>query len=165
MKFLLIVLICSLFTCCTKKTEQVGEQKTKKDTTEISGVKKDSLKTTGTKKENLKPVNTQIDSSFIKLTYEQKQGKYVFLKYCSVCHGEQGKGNGFNAFNLNPKPRNFTDSSYMSKINDSQLIDVISKGGRGVNKSQLMPSWKGTLKSDDIQFVVKYVRFLSTQNH
>jgi len=33
------------------------------------------------------------------LTYEQQQGKILYTKYCSVCHGEQGKGDGFNAYN------------------------------------------------------------------
>jgi mono/diheme cytochrome c family protein len=165
MKFLLIILICSLFISCTKKIEKVGEQNPKKDTNGISDVKKDSSKTTGTKKEKIKPTETQTDSSYVKLTYEQKQGKYFFIKYCAICHGEQGSGNGFNAFNLNPKPGNLSDSSYMSKINDSQLIEVISKGGKGVNKSPLMPAYNRTLKNDAIQFVADYVRFLSGQKH
>lgn len=35
------------------------------------------------------------------------QGKELFQKNCSSCHGEQGKGDGVAGVNLNPKPRNF----------------------------------------------------------
>lgn len=92
------------------------------------------------------------------LGYEERQGKYIYLKYCAVCHGMEGKGDGFNAYNLDPKPRDFTDSTYMKTLSDARLIETISEGGRGVNKSPLMPSWGATLSKDDILYLLYYLR-------
>ncbi|HMD14577.1 MAG TPA: c-type cytochrome [Bacteroidota bacterium] len=96
------------------------------------------------------------------LTYEQRQGKYLYTKYCSVCHGDEGKGDGFNAFNLDPKPRDFTDAKYMNVLDDQRLAETITFGGRGVNRSPLMPSWGGRLNKDQIQYLIAYVRTFSS---
>ena len=92
------------------------------------------------------------------LRYEQRQGKHLYTKYCAVCHGIEGKGDGFNSYNLDPKPRNFTDTIYMSAFSDTHLLETIREGGRGVNKSPLMPSWEGRLKREEIEYVVLYIR-------
>ena len=93
-------------------------------------------------------------------TYEQRQGRHLFLKYCAVCHGTEGKGDGFNAFNLDPKPRDFTDVRYMSALSDARLMETIIQGGRGVNRSVLMPSWGGRLTTSEQTYVTAYVRSL-----
>jgi mono/diheme cytochrome c family protein len=97
-------------------------------------------------------------------TYEQRQGRFLFVKYCAVCHGEQGKGDGFNAFNLNPKPRDFTDTSAMKMLSDERIRQTIAGGGRSVNKSQLMPSWEGTIARQEIGYLVSYVRTFSSKS-
>jgi mono/diheme cytochrome c family protein len=73
------------------------------------------------------------------LTYEERQGKVLFMKYCSVCHGVEGKGDGFNAFNLDPRPRDLSDKQYMSAFAEERLYQTIDLGGRGMNKSPSMP--------------------------
>ncbi len=92
------------------------------------------------------------------LSYEASQGKYLYTKYCAVCHGDAGKGDGFNAYNLNPHPTDFTDAQFMHAFSDAQLAEAIALGGRGVNKSPLMPSWDGRMNANDIAYVVAYVR-------
>ena len=98
------------------------------------------------------------------LTYEQRQGKYLYREYCMVCHGEEGKGDGFNAFNLDPRPRDFTDSTYMNALGDRQTLGTIIGGGRSVNKSPLMPPYGWTLKKDEIRYVVAYLKTFFPQN-
>lgn len=92
------------------------------------------------------------------ISYEQRQGRHLYLKYCSVCHGEEGNGDGFNAFNLNPKPRDFTDAAYMDALSDVRVAEAINEGGRGVNQSPLMPSWGGRMNKKEIAYVVEYIR-------
>lgn len=98
------------------------------------------------------------------LTYEQQQGKILFMKYCSVCHGEQGKGDGFNAYNLDPKPRDFTDPRAMAGIEDATLLTTIMEGGKGVNKSPLMPAWGGRMNKLEGEYVIEYVKALEHQH-
>ncbi len=95
------------------------------------------------------------------LSYEQRQGKELYTKYCAICHGNEGNGDGFNAFNLEPRPRDFTNVKYMSALSDTRLLETIMKGGRGVNRSSLMPMWGGRLKSDEVAYVQAFVRSLS----
>ena len=97
------------------------------------------------------------------LSYEQHQGKYLYTKYCAVCHGEGGKGDGFNAFNLDPKPRDFTNAKYMNELTDARIMQTISGGGRSVNRSPLMPTWGGRMTKEEISYVVSYIRVFASQ--
>jgi mono/diheme cytochrome c family protein len=95
------------------------------------------------------------------LSYEERQGSALYTKYCAVCHGKEGKGDGFNAFNLDPRPRDFSDSSYMAALSDAQILQTIGGGGRSVNKSPLMPSYGWTIDDRQIRYVAAYVRTFS----
>jgi mono/diheme cytochrome c family protein len=97
------------------------------------------------------------------LSYEASQGALLYGKYCAVCHGEQGKGDGFNAYNLDPHPRDFSDSTYMKALSDDQILRTIGGGGRSVNKSPLMPAYGWTLSKQQIRYVMAYVRTFEYQ--
>jgi mono/diheme cytochrome c family protein len=88
------------------------------------------------------------------LTYEQLEGKDLFGAYCAVCHGSGGAADGFNTFNLDPKPHDLTDSTYVAGLNDDALKQVIRLGGIGVNKSNLMPAYRWTLSENQIEYLV-----------
>lgn len=87
-------------------------------------------------------------------------GKQTFMTICITCHGPEGKGDGPASATLNPKPRNLTDASYMSQINDRYLFELISRGGVAVGKSPLMPP-QPSLSAQDLNSVIAYVRSLS----
>ena len=97
----------------------------------------------------------------ITLNYNERQGKQLFDNYCVICHGKKGKGDGFNAFNLNPNPQNLQDSLFQAKISDLFLNQVLALGGRGVNKSSLMPAYNKTLSKNDIGNIISYIRKLN----
>jgi mono/diheme cytochrome c family protein len=61
------------------------------------------------------------------------EGRAVYAHYCAGCHGETGRGNGFNAANLDPYPRDLTDSqeSYMAEGSNDQIFSAIATGVAG----------------------------------
>lgn len=61
------------------------------------------------------------------------QGRVVFEQYCAGCHGVKGRGNGFNAVNLDPYPRDLTDSvePYMAEGTNQQIFSAIATGVAG----------------------------------
>jgi len=94
-------------------------------------------------------------------SYAERQGKILFEHYCTVCHGQHGEGDGFNSYNLNPKPHSLADSAYVAALaSNESLMQVIARGGRGINKSVLMPAYGSTLSEDQIADLAAYVRAL-----
>lgn len=94
------------------------------------------------------------------LSYEARLGKSTFTHYCQTCHGETGAGDGFNAFNLDPRPRDLSDPEFQKKKSDADFADAIQRGGTGVGLSALMPPYGHTLSARQISEVVLYLRTL-----
>jgi len=107
--------------------------------------------------------NRMADSTrreFYVKSFSQRSGEKIFLKYCAVCHGDKGQGDGFNSFNLDPRPRDLTDIKYMDAVSDQRLNEIISQGGSGTGKSVLMPSYGSTLSDDRIRDLIEYIRYI-----
>ena len=92
---------------------------------------------------------------------ESKNGKSLYLTYCSGCHGSSGKGDGPAAKMLPVKPANHTRAAVMDRLSDPYLFQVISQGGAKVGKSANMPAWGAVLKDEQIKDIVGYIRTLS----
>jgi mono/diheme cytochrome c family protein len=90
-------------------------------------------------------------------------GKVTFTYYCLTCHGETGAGDGFNAFNLDPHPRDLSAPEFQKKKSDAELADAIRRGGSGVGLSALMPPWGHTLSDRQVGELVLYIRTLEAQ--
>jgi mono/diheme cytochrome c family protein len=93
-------------------------------------------------------------------SYELRLGKGLYSHYCQTCHGETGAGDGFNAFNLDPRPRDFSDPAFQKQKSDADLADAVRRGGAGVGLSPLMPPWGHTLSARQVDEVVIYLRAL-----
>ena len=92
------------------------------------------------------------------MSYELRMGREVYRHYCQTCHGEGGAGDGFNAFNLDPRPRDLSDAAFQKKKSDADLVDAVRRGGAGVGLSPLMPPWGHTLSATEVREVVLFVR-------
>ena len=100
------------------------------------------------------------------ISYAQKgdvvAGKEIYNKECWKCHGKEGRGDGPDGANVDPKPRDFTSgvfkyrtSSYKEMLPfDRDLFQTISDGLTGT----AMPTWKGKLTEKDIWDVIAYIK-------
>lgn len=90
------------------------------------------------------------------------KGHKVFSRYCAPCHGEGGDGLGYNASNMDPLPRDLTDSDedYMVKLSNDEIFEVLQLGGYGVDLSGGMPVWGKVFSEEELWSLVAYVRTL-----
>lgn len=126
------------------------------DACETNSEKKSPNVTADSTSSNSSPIVKE--NIWTRYNYDQREGKRLFEHYCSVCHGVSGAGDGFNSYNLNPKPNSFRDSVYMSHLSDSNLQQIITLGGESTNKSTLMPAYSHTLTEIQIERLVKFIR-------
>lgn len=92
-------------------------------------------------------------------------GAALYGRYCAICHGETGGGDGFNAYNVSDtfgvSPTAFSDPEQMSSLKDADLIAAIRDGGPAVGKSPAMPAWGRTLTTGEISDVSRFLRTLA----
>jgi mono/diheme cytochrome c family protein len=91
---------------------------------------------------------------------EREDAAAVYGRFCTPCHGSEGRGNGDNARFLPVRPTDHSDSAYMSRRTDDALFDAIYAGGYVMNRSHRMPPYGETLTRDQIRDVVSYLRTL-----
>jgi mono/diheme cytochrome c family protein len=94
------------------------------------------------------------------LGYNAREGRALFLHYCATCHGAEGHGDGFNAYNLDPKPRDLGDPAFQAQRSEDDLAAVIRAGGGVAGLSTGMPPWGRTLADRQIRNIVDYIRTL-----
>ena len=90
-----------------------------------------------------------------------QQGKQVYDKWCSGCHGDTGAGDGTGAKTMLPHPRDFTKGVYKIRTTasgeiptDADLQHIIEVGMPGT----AMPEWKSRLSDDEIGAVVQHIK-------
>lgn len=108
------------------------------------------------KADNLSNKNMTIILTDLPTAYEDliDHGRKVYLTNCSMCHGQDGAGNGPAAAALQVKPRNFTDKAWMAGQADGGFVVAALYGIPG----SAMPSFKATLSEQDIWSAVAYIR-------
>jgi mono/diheme cytochrome c family protein len=89
---------------------------------------------------------------------DPKRGEPIYQRYCSGCHGTDGRGGGKNFM---PHVGPLNKKGHTELLDDGYVASIITQGGPAFGKSGYMPSFKGTLSPDDIADVIAYVRSLS----
>jgi len=88
-----------------------------------------------------------------KLKASAKRGRVIFNKFCIVCHGKKGMGDGPGGKALTPHPANLTSVRVQSQ-KDGEIFWKITNG-RGP-----MVKWGPIIKESDRWDLVNYVRTL-----
>jgi mono/diheme cytochrome c family protein len=95
----------------------------------------------------------------IALGFEQTLGRQVNDQYCIRCHDSESTPERVsNLDNLSPAPHQFTDGATLNRISDTDLLNMITRGGPALGKSPQMPGYASTLKPAEIKAVLSYMR-------
>lgn len=83
-------------------------------------------------------------------------GMQLYQKYCQVCHGEDGDGEGIMTRLMGIAPMDHTNPNEMNRLSNEVLVQRILEG-----KGRFMPPWQGILSQSDVEALVSYIRLLS----
>ncbi len=119
------------------------------------------------KKNNIHLVQFLILSYLVLLlpvsAWPQDKGKAIYDKWCSQCHGVDGKGDGYAANFVFPKPRDFTTGTFKYltvptgyPTTDAAIAKIIRDGNPGTS----MPPWK-RFSDADVSALVQYIKKFS----
>ena len=89
------------------------------------------------------------------LSARESQGRRVFVQRCATCHGPQGRGDGQNAYNLQPPPPDFQESLPGLPVEDRRR--VIEGGTVALGRSALCPPWGRSLGVSDVDALLAYL--------
>lgn len=93
-------------------------------------------------------------------TGASSSGPELYARFCSSCHGLEGRGDGPNATALPVRPSNHTDGARLALRSDDALYDTIAGGGAIMNRSPRMPAFGATLDPTQITALVRHLRTL-----
>ena len=83
-------------------------------------------------------------------------GMQLYQKYCQVCHGEEGDGDGIMTRLMGIMPMDHTNPNETNRLDNEELVASILDG-----KGRFMPAWRGILSQGDVEALVSYIRLLS----
>lgn len=86
-----------------------------------------------------------------------KAGGSVYRTYCQGCHGQGGNGKGPVGHLLLPEPRDFTDSTWLSKQSNVYLYSIVSFGKPGT----AMPAYNDILTLEERAQVLNYIGYFA----
>jgi mono/diheme cytochrome c family protein len=84
------------------------------------------------------------------------KGQPMYEKYCLLCHGPEGRGDGPVGLHARPPAANF-HAPESKKKSDAALLKVVQQG----HAESAMAAWKGALSDEQISDIVAYIRKLS----
>ena len=69
---------------------------------------------------------------------------------CTVCHGDNGDGQGPSAGTMNPRPQDFHDAKWQKSVSDQTIAKAIVYGGTAVGVSAAMPANPDLVNQPDV---------------
>lgn len=83
-------------------------------------------------------------------------GMQLYQKYCQVCHGVEGDGEGIMTNLMGIVPMDFTNPNEIESLSNEEIANSILDG-----KKRFMPAWRGILSQNDVEALVSYIRLIS----
>jgi len=83
-------------------------------------------------------------------------GLQLYQKYCQVCHGVEGDGDGIMTKLMGITPMDHTNPNETNLYDNEDLVKSILDG-----EGKFMPAWRGILSQSDVEALVSYIRLLS----
>ncbi len=83
-------------------------------------------------------------------------GMQLYQKYCHVCHGVEGDGDGIMTNLMGIMPMDHTNPNETNDLSNKEIMTSILDG-----KARYMPAWRGILSQNDVEALVSYIRLLS----
>jgi cbb3-type cytochrome c oxidase subunit III len=83
-------------------------------------------------------------------------GMQLYQKYCQVCHGVEGDGDGIMTKLMGIMPMDHTNPNETNSLDNEELVESILDG-----EGKFMPAWRGILSQSDVEALVSYIRLLS----
>jgi cbb3-type cytochrome c oxidase subunit III len=83
-------------------------------------------------------------------------GLQLYQKYCQVCHGVEGEGDGIMTKLMGITPMDHTNPNETNSLDNEEIVRSILDG-----KGKFMPAWRGILSQTDVEALVSYIRLLS----
>jgi len=95
------------------------------------------------------------------------EGYKVFNKYCFICHGGEGKGDGPLASKIGMPPADLTNNDVLGTRTDRELIRIVEGSApHGNGKTSAgMPRWGVAISHSDVRSLVAYIRYLHKGKH
>ena len=99
------------------------------------------------------------------------EGRGLYVSYCLLCHGANGKGDGPLAKAMEINPADLTTT--VRARSDTILMKIITGKGRqtitGRDRHNLlsdaMPEWKDIFSESQLESLIAYLRFLGNTKH
>jgi mono/diheme cytochrome c family protein len=101
------------------------------------------------------------DSGEMKMNFNIREGKRLFIRYCAPCHGEDAEGSGryFPSY-IDPRPPDFINSDYFQETHENVMFRAIKFGSKSLGKSKYSPPYGETLRDEEIRYIIEYIKFL-----
>lgn len=107
---------------------------------------------------------SEIDTRFSAV--EINRGAYLFGRYCTLCHGVDGLGEGVLTIRIDNYPSANLVGGEQRFNSLQELVEVIADGGVNtqLKVSESMPPYKDEIAPADLGYIAKFIQFLRVQN-